>query len=209
MIFKDRSDAGRQLVEVIIHDPLVMKDKDRLVVASILRGGAVVGHEIAKKLLLPHIFLAIAKVRHPDNEELAIGAVCNGECFLDDEHIRRLQLTEKIVGNQIKKALKRQKEYQAKFIKKDVGIQNKNVIIVDDGIATGASVMAGFTSIKKQQAHKVILATPVAPFDFDSSPFDHTIILHKTSSFHAVSQFYCEFHQVKDQEIYRFQMKLQ
>lgn len=205
MILKDRSDAGKQLAEVIAHDPFIMKDKDRLVVASILRGGVLVGHEIAKKLLCSHFFLAIAKVRHPDNKELAIGAVCNDEYFIDKEYVKRLQLSEKVVQEQVEKALKKQNEYQEKFIKKNVDISDKNVIMVDDGIATGASVMAGLTYLKKKQAHIVILASPVAPSDFDSLPFDHVVILYKTLFFHAVSQFYHEFHQVEDQELLKME----
>lgn len=212
MLFKDRSDAGIQLVQRIAKDQVIMKDKKRLVVASILRGGVLVGYEIAKKLSLPHLFLSIAKIRHPHNEELAIGAVCNGEYFLDAYHINRLELTEKIIYKQIKNAIKKQKKYTKKFVKSEVDldsievdIKNKTVIIVDDGIATGASVNAALQYMKKKEAKKIMLAVPVSPADFEASGFDHAVILHKTDSFHAVSQFFQEFNQVKDQDILKME----
>ncbi|HLD27079.1 MAG TPA: phosphoribosyltransferase family protein [Patescibacteria group bacterium] len=201
MLFKDRSDAGKQLAKAIVKDLTIMKDKDQLVIVSILRGGALVGFEIAQRLGVSHRFLAIAKITHPDNEELAIGAVCNGKYFLDLPHIKKLQLNEQVVQKQIKSAVKKQKEYAVKFVKKDVKVQNKTVIIVDDGVATGASMKAAFEYIKREHARTIILAVPIAPFDLDSSRFDQAVILHKTHSFHAVSQFYHEFHQVRDQEI--------
>lgn len=177
MLLKDRRDAGRQLAEVIVKDHTIMAEKEQLLVASILRGGALVGYEIAKRLSVLHLFLAVTKISHPDNKELAIGAVCKGVYFLDN----------------------------AKFIKKDRLIKNKSVIIVDDGIATGESVRAAAQYVKKKQTRKIFLAVPVAPSDFDISEFDRTIILQKAESFYAVSQFYTEFHQVSDQEILKME----
>lgn len=205
MLLKDRRDAGRQLAEVIVKDQSIMAEKERLVVVSILRGGALVGYEIAKQLCAPHLFLAVVKIRHPYNEELAIGAFCNNVYFLDHEYIKRLQLTESTVNKQIENAIKKQKEYKKKFVKREIYIKNKSVIIVDDGIATGASVQAAAKYVKKEQVRKIILAVPVAPSDFDISAFDTTIILQKVDFFYAVSQSYAEFHQVSDQEILKME----
>lgn len=205
MIFKDRRDAGKQLAEAIIKDQTIMIEKEQLVVASILRGGVLVGYEIAKQLSIPHLFLAVAKISHPDNKELAIGAVCNGAHFLDTTYINRVRLPKKEVNEQIDRAIKKQKKYREKFMKEERLIKNKSVIIVDDGIATGASVRSAAKYIKKELVSKIILAVPVAPSDFDISVFDRTIILQKVDFFHAVSQSYFEFHQVSDQEILKME----
>ncbi len=202
MIFKDRAEAGKRLAEVLIKDKDILKERKNIYVLSLLRGGVIVGCQIAKKLSAPHLPLVVKKIGAPLNEELAIGAICNDECFLEHGLIKRLRLNKNQVNTQIKKAKERQKEYLKKFInkKKPPSLRSKVIILVDDGIATGASIHAALKYLRKQKARKVILAVPVAPTDFSSEGFDKTIILHKDPWLSAVSQFYQEFGQLTDEE---------
>lgn len=203
MIFKDRAEAGRKLAEVLAKDKEIEKERKNIVVLSLVRGGAMVGCQIAKKLNLAHFPLVVKKIGAPYNEELAIGALCNEEYFLDQELIKKLDLSKDQVFVQIKKAKEKQKEYLKKFIdkKKFPSLKNKIVILVDDGVATGASVKVALQYLKKQKVKKVILAVPVAPSDFDSSGFDRSFILHHDPFLSAISQFYYEFGQLKEEEV--------
>lgn len=203
MIFKDRLEAGKKLAEVLAKDKEIEKERKNIVVLSLVRGGAIVGCQIAKKLNLSHFPLVVKKIGAPFNEELAIGALCNEEFFLDKQLIKRLNLNENQVANQIKKAKKSQEEYLKKFInkKKIPSLKNKIVILVDDGVATGASVKVALQYLKKQKVKKAILAVPVAPSDFDSSGFDRSFILHRDPFLSAISQFYYEFGQLKEKEV--------
>lgn len=199
MIFKDRVEAGEKLAQVLTKNKEITNEKKNIIILSLLRGGAVVGYQIAKKLSLPHFPLVVKKIGAPSNEELAIGALCQNEIFLDKNLIKRLGLDKNEVNAQIKKAKQKQEEYWKKFIKKKPpSLKEKIVILVDDGIATGASVKVGLQCLKKQKVKKVFLAVPVAPSDFDSSGFDKAFILHRDPFLSAVSQFYQEFNQVND-----------
>jgi len=204
MIFKDRAEAGEKLAEVLVKDEELLKERKNTLVLSLLRGGAMVGKPIAQKLSLPHFPLVAKKISAPFNEELAIGAVCHKECFLDQGLIKRLGLDKNQLEAQIKEAKEKQKEYEKKFIsKKFPPLKNKVIILVDDGIATGASVLAAGKFLRKQKVKKVILAVPVAPTDFSLKEFDQVFILHQSPWFSAVSQFYQEFSQLTDEEVKR------
>lgn len=193
MIFKDRNEAGRKLAETITQDKEIFQNRNNLVVLSLVRGGLVVGAQIAKRLKCPHYPLVVKKIGAPGQEELAIGAVCDDEYFLDEALISRLGLSRKEVEKQTKKAKEKQKEYSEKFKFQSSNIKNKTTILTDDGVATGASVQAAVKYLKKLKPHKIILAVPVAPSDFDESSFDKIFILHKDPDFHAVGQFYRVF----------------
>jgi predicted phosphoribosyltransferase len=205
MIFKDRAEAGKRMAEFLPKDKNILKERKNIIVLSLLRGGAIVGYQIAKKLSLPHFPLVVKKIGAPFNEELAIGAVCNEEYFLDNGLIKRLGLDKIQVETQIKKTKEKQKEYLKKFInkKKFPTLRNKTVILVDDGIATGASANVALQYLKKQKVKKVFLAVPVTPTDFNCSSFDKVFILHQDPFLSAISQFYQEFGQVTDEEVRR------
>jgi len=205
MIFKDRAEAGKKLAEVLLKDKDILKERKNIIVLSLLRGGAIVGYQIAKKLYLPHFPLVVKKIGAPFNEELAIGALCNNEYFLDNNLIKRLGLDGVEIDSQIEKAKQKQKEHLKKFINKKnfPTLRNKIVILVDDGIATGASVNVALQYLRKQKVKKVFLAVPVAPTDFDSSSFEKVFILHQDPFLSAISQFYQGFGQVADKEVKR------
>lgn len=201
MIFKDRIEAGQKLAEVLAKDKDVLKEKKNLIVLSIVRGGAVVGFEIAKKLHISHFPLVVKKIGVPYNEELAIGALCYSEYFLDKKLIGKLNLKKEEIKEQIDKAKEKQQDYLKKFVVNKFNAAGKVVIMVDDGIATGSSVLAALKYLKKNKVKKIILASPVAPTDFKSQGFDKIFILHKDDYFNAVSQFYQQFDQLTDDQV--------
>lgn len=203
MIFQNRQEAGKKLAEVLIKDREILKEKKNIVVVSLLRGGALVGKEIADKLSLPHFPLVVKKISAPHNEELAIGALCGGQIFLDHKLINNLNLDQKVINQQIKISKDKQKLYQKRydrFLKKP-DFTNKSVILVDDGVATGSTVKVAAHYLRLKSAKKIYLALPVAPGDFKGDNFDRVFILHKDPFLTAISSYYHDFHQATDEEI--------
>lgn len=197
MLFQDRLDAGNQLVDRLTGY------KNNSIVVSLLRGGVIVGDAIAKKLKIPHLFLAAVKISHPDQSELAIGALCFNKIYLDNQYVSFFD--KKTTNQQVKNAKIKFSSYLKRFNLKKISfktIKNKTVILVDDGIATGATVKAALIFLKSQGPKKIILAVPVTPTDFKNPGFDEIIILHCDPSFSAVSQFYQNFPQIEDEEIF-------
>lgn len=203
MIFKDRQDAARKLLQELKKDG-VLKDRANVVVASLLRGGAVLGRVLSTKLKVPHLPLACAKIGAPFNEELAIGALTFDVVYLEKRVIDSIGLSKSEIREQIARAKEKFKKYSQRFsIKKssyDV-MSGKVIVIVDDGIATGATMKAAALFVKERGAKEVIVAAPVSAEDLDVSGIDRSIILHKDPHFSAVSQFYEEFPQVEDDEV--------
>lgn len=199
MLFKDRVDAGQKLGK------LLKKHAGRgPVVISLLRGGAVVGHEVAKVLKARHHPLPVAKISSPIQPELAIGALCFDEIFLDQSIIKPYEFDKTAIVKQIGAARKKFSSYLKRFsIKKSLykNVENKTVVLVDDGIATGATMRAGALFLKTMSPKKIIAASPVGPADFDGSGFDKVVIYHRDPVLSAISRFYQNFPQVEDEEI--------
>jgi len=197
MLFQDRLDAGNQLADRLTDY------KNNSVIVSLLRGGVIVGDVIAKKLKIPHLFLAAVKISHPNQPELAIGALCFNKIYLDNQYVSFFD--KKITNQQIKNAKIKFSSYLKRFNLKKLGykkLKSKTVILVDDGIATGATVKAALMFLKSQCPKKIILVVPAASTDFKNPGFNEIIILHCDPFFSAVSQFYKEFPQVEDKEIF-------
>ena len=197
MLFQDRLDAGNQLADRLTDY------KNNSVIVSLLRGGVIVGDVIAKKLKIPHLFLAAVKISHPNQPELAIGALCFNKIYLDNQYVSFFD--KKTINQQVKNAKIKFSSYLKRFNLKKLGykkLKSKTVILVDDGIATGATVKAALIFLKSQFPKKIILAVPVAPTDFKNPGFDEIVILHCDPSFSAVSEFYENFPQVEDKEIF-------
>ncbi len=217
MIFKDRVDAGNKLSELLLRDKFLQKHKDRVVIISLLRGGFIVGKQIAQAFgSLPRnpgafwlrgglIPLVVVKIVSPDNPELAIGALCGKTVYKNTILIDKLRVNAEQLKEQIIIAAQKQKEYLHTYklnkIRYSLRIKNKIAILVDDGIATGASIYAAAKFISLKHPDKLILASPVAPRNFESLFFDRVCIFHVDPNLLAVSQYYEEFLQVKNKEI--------
>lgn len=198
MIFPNRKEAGFLLSEKLQrfhHDP-------RSIVLSIARGGVVVGAEIAKNLHLPLDIVVIKKVRAPGNPELAIGAVAPRSAqFVNWELALRSGVEQEYLDRELSERKKEVEEKVKKFKISNYPTSYKTIILVDDGVATGATIMAALRYIGRKV--KVILAVPVITrgiYDTLESKIE-IVALAVPHTFNAVGEFYKEFPQVTDEEV--------
>lgn len=202
-MFLDRSDAGRLLAERLQE----YANHDDVVVAGLLRGGVPVAFQVAQKLHAPLDVLLVRKLGAPGQPELAMGAVAPGGIrILDHALIRRLGLSEEQVSEMIaaEEAELHRREQLYQDARLHIELQDKTVIAVDDGIATGASMMAAVSVLRASGAKKIIVAVPVAPphaRDDLSSAADEFVALKVTDYFPAVGFFYRNFQQTTDEEV--------
>jgi putative phosphoribosyl transferase len=203
MIFKDRRDAGRQLADKLKHELKDIHSKD-IIVVSLLRGGILVGYEIAKTLHTSHLPLVVSKISAPDNEELAIGAVCFDVTYLDREIISYLGgLPRTVLRAMIEDAQYKFNDYMERFMLRKLDystLKGKTIILVDDGIATGASVKAACLYISTLGPKKILAASPVVLGNFQIPGVPIISNIHNGAT-GSISQYYESFHQLEDDEI--------
>ncbi len=204
MIFLDRASAGKILGEYL-------KDKiDRNlnpIVLGIPKGGVIVAKEVAKILNVPMSLLIVRKLGVPQNPELAFGAVDkDGEVYIDKKTVDYFRLSEDQIRKVVQEEMKKIREREKIFLKGSMpDLSNREVIIVDDGIATGYTVIAGVNFVKRRGAQKVIVASPVCPADTLKRIKEHAdevfcyYVSHEPNF--AVGMFYRDFRQVEDQEV--------
>jgi putative phosphoribosyl transferase len=203
MYFKDRLDAGRQLALSL----LSYKNKPNVIILGLPRGGVIIAHEVASKLQLPLDIICARKVGAPHNDELAIGAITeNGEGYFNQELIDRLEINDEY----LKKTVEKEKtEAQRRFNlyrnnRPILNLQNSVVILVDDGMATGATMKASIQSLRSRNAAKIIVGVPVSSIDtFEEikGAVYQVIALYLPFPFYAVGQFYQNFSQTTDAEV--------
>jgi predicted phosphoribosyltransferase len=200
-MFKDRTDAGLLLVKKLSN---YHNNKDAVVV-TIPRGGIPLGYVIAKGLHLPLELVLSKKIGHPLHKEFAIGAVTLTDRILSDaaNDISRIYIEEETI--RIRTILKeRQDGYYD--TRKPISFKNKIVIVVDDGVATGNTLMSSIKLIEKQKPSQIIVALPVGPPSviekIKNIPYvNDTICLLVPENFRAVGQFYKNFDPIKDNEV--------
>lgn len=203
-LFADRVDAGRRLASAL--KALVGKDA---IVLAIPRGGVVVGYEVASALDLPLDVIIPRKIGAPGNPELAIGAMTeDGTVLLDERLVMHLQVSEDYIQKE-SETQKLEIQRRLKLYRGDIpypSLENRHVILVDDGIATGSTMKAALASVRKRGAKTVIVAIPVGPPSTIRElerEADHVVCLHTPVSFYAIGQFYQDFTQTQDEEVAR------
>jgi len=200
-MFKDRTDAGLLLVKKLSN---YHNNKDAVVV-TIPRGGIPLGYVISKGLHLPLEIVLSKKIGHPLHKEFAIGAVTLTDRILSDAANDVSRMYIEAETSRIRTILKeRQDGYYDK--RKPISFKNKIVIVVDDGVATGNTLMSSIKLIEKQKPSQIIVALPVGPPSviekIKKLPYvNDTICLLVPENFRAVGQFYKNFDQVKDNEV--------
>ena len=205
MIFQDRRDAGRQLVPRLKG---YLAQKDCLVV-GLARGGVVTAAEVAAALKLPLVAFVVRKIGAPDNEELALGAIAEtGDTVFNQRLIAELGVSQAYLKQTIEKERKLAQERSARYrgAGKTPNVKDKTVILVDDGIATGASMEAAIHAMRQAHAKKVVLAVPVAAPDSLErlgKQVDEVVCLSAPADFYAVGSFYRAFDQTSDAEVIR------
>jgi len=203
MIFKDRIDAGEKLAQKLE----VFKERQDAVLFAVPKGGVVVSKVVADRLKIPFDIVIAKKIGAPFNKEFAIAAVdINGDVILNSEYIEYFSITEENIEHQKKKVLENIREqlisYRGSVEYKS--LENKVAIIVDDGIATGATTKACIRFLSKLNPKKIYVATPViAPSTLKELEKECDGIFYIVSSepFWAVGQFYLDFSQVSKEDI--------
>jgi putative phosphoribosyl transferase len=215
IIFQDRIDAGKRLAKKLswLKQEQLKEERDRrqqsIVILAIPRGGIIIGNVIATELDAKLDIIVSRKIGAPDNPELAIGAVMpDGSYFLNQRLVNMLNVPQDYIKIQAHEQIKEidrrlmayrgSKEYDNEF-------EGKAVVLVDDGIATGATMTASAKWIKnKQQCKRIVIAVPVAPaeiLDDLNQVADEVIVLYTPEPFIAIGRFYQDFAQVSDNEV--------
>ncbi len=201
MVFASREDAGRRLGQ-LLHDRKVRAD----VVVGLPRGGVVVAAEVSRVLKLPLEALVVRKIGHPSHREFAVGALAEEDVvLLDEDVIQRLVPYRSEVDEVIDEEKRRLEDYLVKFHPHGpLAVTGKTVLLVDDGLATGATAEAGVISLQKKGARRVVVSVPVA----SSSSIqrlgcvaDEVIALLEDPEFDAVGSYYVSFAQTGDDEV--------
>jgi putative phosphoribosyl transferase len=204
MKFADRESAGRQLATKLAH----LKER-RPVVLALPRGGVAVGFEIAKVLGAPLDIMLVRKIGVPWQPELALGAVTDGatpETFIDEDLAKALDIPESYVQEETARQLaeieRRRKIYCAD--RPPIEVTGRTAIVVDDGIATGATMRVALRAVRRRNPAHLVLAVPVAPpetlAEFRNEA-DEAICLETPAMLGAIGFYYRDFHQMSDEEV--------
>ena len=197
-LYENRTDAGKQLAEQL--RSYVGQD---VVVLAIPRGGLPVGTEVAQLLKAPMDVVLTKKIGHPHHREYAIGAVSmDGVILGDTESIPETYIIEETA--RIREVL-RERHAQYYRDREPIPLNGKIVIVVDDGIATGNTLIATVQLVAKQKPARIVVGIPVAPRSsvhvLEKMPeVDEVVCLATPLNFMAVGQFYLHFYQVSDKE---------
>jgi putative phosphoribosyl transferase len=208
MIFKDRTDAGRQLAGALAryrgHDAVVY---------ALPRGGVVIGAGIAQALDIPLDLIIVRKVGHPFCPEYAIAAVAEDGHMMTNrvevESIDQQWFDERVRSGQQEARRRRQLYTRGRS---PISAAGKIAIIVDDGLATGLTMFAAIQEIGHFQPLKVVVAVPVAPpeaIEKLKAVVDDVVALHVTPDFRAIGSFYLQFGQVTDDEVIQLMRSVQ
>lgn len=205
MLFNDRHHAGKLLAQELLQ----FKDSKNTLVLGLARGGIVVAYEVAKALSLPLNVVVPRKVGAPGNPELALGSIMeNGEGVFNTSIIRMLNVSQSYLQEEIAKEQKLA-HHRLSLYRKQVplpDIKGKTVILVDDGIATGSTILSSIKAMRKEGAKKIIVAVPVSSQDalkLSEEAADEVVCLFAPVDFFGVGQFYSRFNQTDDEEVVR------
>jgi putative phosphoribosyl transferase len=204
MMFRDRKDAGERLAAQLVH----LKDKQPVVLA-LPRGGVAIAFEIARLLAAPLDIVLVRKIGVPWQPELALGAVSDGatpEIFIDDAMAKALAIPEGYVRDETARQLaeleRRREIYCAG--RPPIEVKDRTAIVVDDGIATGATMRVALRAVRRREPARLVLAAPVAAvetLDALAGDADETVCLLAPQGLGAIGYYYEDFHQMSDREV--------
>ena len=202
-VFEDRRTAGRALVPELqrcdLHDPLIL---------GLPRGGVPLAYEIAIALHAPLDTIVVRKLGVPSQPELAFGAIASGGVrVINDDVVRSVfglddDVIEQVAGREMRELLRREQAYR--LDRPYPELEGKDVVLVDDGLATGATMRAAAMAVKTRSPASVVVAVPVGSSSAVArvaAVVDRVICLESPASFYAVGQFYADFRQTSDDEV--------
>ncbi|NGX33687.1 MAG: putative phosphoribosyl transferase [Candidatus Anoxychlamydiales bacterium] len=202
MLFKNREDAAKKLAKLLQN----YKNKKDTIILALPRGGVVVGDILSKELNLKLDIIVARKISSPILEELAIGAICEDFQFLNEEIIKGYGISDEYLKKEIEKEknLAKEKENLYRQNKKPIYLKDKTIILVDDGIATGSTMIAAINALKIKKVKKIIVAIPVGPYNTIeklNKMADEVICLYIPDDFFAIAQYFEKFDQVSDKKV--------
>ncbi len=204
-LFHDRADAGRELAESLAS----YAGDSNAIVLALPRGGVPVGYEIAKRLRIPLDVYVVRKLGVPGHEELAMGAVASdGSCVVDEALIESLGVDEMTLADVVQRELDEVRRREAAYRegRPEPDIAGKNAIVVDDGLATGATMRAASIALRRRAPASIVVAVPVAAARTCAglrSVADRVVCPHTPEPFRAVGLYYENFEQTSDEEVRR------
>lgn len=202
-VFADRADAGRALAEALA----ALRGRDDVIVLALPRGGVPVGHEIATALGAPLDVLIVRKLGAPGQPEVAMGAIASGGGrVINEEVVRALridaQAIEAVTAMETRELARRELAYRGN--RPPSVLAGKVVIVVDDGMATGATMLAGVRALRRLQPARIIVAVPHAPPDtcaMVERTADELVCVEMPQPYCAVGRWYRDFRQLSDDEV--------
>lgn len=203
-MFQDRKDAGRRLAEA-----LARHRGEDVVVSALPRGGVPVAAEVARRLDAPLDLLLVRKIGVPAQPELAMGAVMDGaeptvvrnELIIRQAWVSAAEF-QTVCDRELAELERRRRVYLAD--REPVPVGGRTVILVDDGIATGATMRAAIAGLRKRGPKMIVVAVPVAPSDTIERlrrEADEVVCLEEPAPFHAIGLYYLDFRQLGDEDV--------
>lgn len=204
MSFRDRREAGSQLAKRLLH----LGGEPDLVVLGLPRGGVPVAAEVAAGLGAPLDVLIVRKVGVPGHHELAMGAITADTVYVDYSLVDRLGIATEQVRHVIERERdeldRRERDYRQG--REPLDVDGKTVVVVDDGLATGSTMIAAVRALRSMNAGRVVVAVPVAPRQAVADlrdEADEVVVVDTPMWFYAVGQWYDDFSQTSDAEVRR------
>jgi putative phosphoribosyl transferase len=202
--FQDRAEAGRILATSKLS---AYADRDDVIVLGLPRGGVPVAFEVAQALHVPLDVFVVRKLGTPWNKELAMGAIAPGGVqVLDLSLAQRLSVSEEAI-QEVVAVERRELERMERLYRGDrpqLALAGKTVILVDDGVATGSSILAAIAALRRRKAARIVVAIPVAPAaacDAIRMEADDVVCVAEPEMFLAISQWYENFTQTTDEDV--------
>jgi putative phosphoribosyl transferase len=204
--FRDRRDAGRILAQKL----LAYTNRPDVIVLALPRGGVPVAYEVARELNAPLDILIVRKLGLPGHEELAIGAIASGGIrVLNHDITRALNIPKEMINIVAERELKelQRREHNYRGDRPPPEVRDRTVILIDDGLATGASMRAAVAGLRAQHPARIVVAVPTAApetceaFEFE---VDEIVCAMTPEPFYGVGRWYEDFSQTTDQEVRSF-----
>lgn len=201
--FANRAEAGRQLAERLV----AYRGREDAIVLGLPRGGVPVAYEVAQRLALPLDVFVVRKLGVPGYEELAMGAIASGNVSVLNPDVMRALPDSEAILEMVRAREKMELERREILYRQDrpaFNLRGRVAILVDDGLATGATMRAAAAALRKQGVAKIVVAVPVgAPETCREieAEVDETICALMPAFFHGVGQFYEDFSQTTDEEV--------
>lgn len=202
-VFRDRTDAGRQLAERLGE----YAGREEVIVLALPRGGVPVAYEVAAALGVPLDVFLVRKLGVPAREELAMGAIATGGVrVLNEDVVRALQISGPVIDSVAEREQKEldRRQHEYRDARPPLDLRDRTVILVDDGLATGSTMRAAVEAVRRQGAARIVVAVPVAASQTCEEfreDVDEIVCAVTPEPFYAVGLWYDDFSQTTDEEV--------